>query len=668
MSWPFGLASRATSKIRESTAATRTASASPQASLIRHTLLLLLLATVAGEASPSSLDRPPSLYEQRMAYKNAIAQLRAGRTTAFRQLKAELATYPLHGYLEYHQLRHQLSQVTAMQINQFREHQSNLPVADIVYRRWLKRLGERRAWSDFLEHFEPTDDVELQCYRLRALYGVGRREEAFAGVGELWTVARSQPKACDPLFDVWIDAGNLTESAVWQRLQLALRKNQRQLARYLLRFFTEPRKTWAQALYNVHVNPALITRTDRYTTDNELSRAVIAHGLRRLAPRDADAAREAWHDYHTSHAFRDDEVASLEAAISLGEAKAGEFPDPRPQVLDDHTTEAIALAAVQRENWSEAYYWIERLPGSILHTNRWQYWLARALASTHLGSERAQLTYRALARQRDYYGFLAAERLGTEPQLNQSIHHPNLVQANQLRRIPAVNRALELYAVGDLVNARREWNALLGQLEPDEQELAAYLTMQMGWTSQGIRIANKAGLRDHLDLRFPLVYTELFQRISHETTVPHSFLIAIARQESAFNPRAHSSADARGLMQLLGGTAELTARRSGLPVPSNSDLYNPDVNVEIAGHHLAQLMMRYGDQRPLAAAAYNAGGGRVDRWLESASGIATDVWIETIPFSETRNYVKNVLAFAQVYGHLLNQPTPMLHVHEAAVR
>jgi soluble lytic murein transglycosylase len=164
-----------------------------------------------------------------------------------------------------------------------------------------------------------------------------------------------------------------------------------------------------------------------------------------------------------------------------------------------------------------------------------------------------------------------------------------------------------------------------------------------------------------------LVYPEVFRRISAITTVPHSFLIAIARQESAFDPQARSSANARGLMQLLPSTATAAAKRSGLRTPSVADLYNPVTNVEISGHHLARLMTRYGGIRPLVAAAYNAGQNRVDGWIKDASGTPVDIWIETIPFRETRNYVKNVLAFDQVYGQLLGNPTPMLQVHEATV-
>lgn len=144
-------------------------------------------------------------------------------------------------------------------------------------------------------------------------------------------------------------------------------------------------------------------------------------------------------------------------------------------------------------------------------------------------------------------------------------------------------------------------------------------------------------------------------------------MLAVARQESLFDPRARSPANARGLMQLIHPTAERVARRVGINEPSTTDLYQPALNIELAGHYLASLMDRYDQRRPLAAAAYNAGEHRVDRWIRDASGLWMDVWIETIPFRETRNYVKNVLAFAQVYGHRRGSPRPMLEAHETRV-
>lgn len=607
------------------------------------------------------------LYQQRRAYQSAISHLRAGRSKAFRRAKAALQDYALYPYLEYHELQSRLSTAKASEVVQFHALNEDLPVAQILYWRWLKRLGKRRDWHRLLSHYQTSSDTELRCYHMRALYGTGKRTEAFAEVAELWTAAKSQPKPCDPLFEAWINGGNLTESMVWKRLLLVLDANQRQLARYLQRFFKGAYKPWAQSLYNVHVNPSLIIRTNRYTTDNNLSRQVIGHGLRRLATKDPTTAEKTWHSYRTSHDFSASERTTLDNAMVIALARQGTFPSDRPADVDPSLAQGVAQTAVAQRNWPEAYFWIEQLADDELRSNRWQYWFARALATTHLGSERAHLAYRALAEQRDYYGFLAAERIGSETRLNHSTHTLDAVQVNQLRRIPGVNRAVELYAVGDLINARREWNRLIPRLNPADQTHAGYLALQMGWVSQGIRIANEAKLFDHLELRFPVVYQEVFQRTSAITTVPHSFLIAIARQESAFDPRARSHANARGLMQLLHSTANNVARRSKLPLPSVADLYNPAINVEISGHHLAALMSRYGNRRPLVAAAYNAGQSRVDRWIKNRGGTPMDIWIETIPYRETRNYVKNVLAFSQVYGQLLNNPVPMLHVHEATI-
>ena len=411
-----------------------------------------MLAAVCGALTVSAQDvcaaKPVqnNLYQQRATYMSAISHLRAGRSSSFRRAKSRLTDYALYPYLQYHDLQSRLSSANAGEVLDFRNAHSDLPVAEFMYWRWLKRLGQRRDWRRFLSYYETTNDTELRCYRMRALYGSGRRDEAFAGVAELWTAAKSQPKACDPLFKVWIDGDNLTEPMVWERLQLVLDANQRQLARYLQRFFKGPFKPWAQSLYNVHVKPTLVTRTSRYATDTDLSRQVVGHGLRRLATTNPSAAQEAWQSYRTSHEFSGPERRALDQTILIALARDGVFPTSRPAEVDAGLAQGIAEAAVQQRNWPEAYYWIERLPAEELRSNRWQYWFARAMATTHLGSERARLAYRALAEKRDYYGFLAAERLGSEAQLNQSAPTFNAVQVNQLRRIPGVNRAVELYA------------------------------------------------------------------------------------------------------------------------------------------------------------------------------------------------------------------------------
>ena len=241
-------------------------------------------------------------------------------------------------------------------------------------------------------------------------------------------------------------------------------------------------------------------------------------------------------------------------------------------------------------------------------------------------------------------------------------------QLNQLRRNPHIERALELFAVGEEINGRREWYRALDGLETEQQLAAAELAASHGLVPLGIRTANIAEARDHLALRFPLVYEPQFKRASLRTTLPTPLLFAIARQESALQPDARSSANARGLMQLLPSTAQLAAKRAVLPIPATRDLYDPATNIALGSFHLAWLIKRFDGQTPLAIAAYNAGEHRVDRWIKEAQGMPMDLWIERIPFRETRNYVKNVLAFRHVYAHKLEQLMPILATHEQTVR
>ena len=632
----------------------------------RNALKLTFMLCFAANAAALDADGS-NPYEQRAQYRAALDHLTAGRSSAFRKAQKQLADYPLAPYLDYYRLQTRLSSVTDREMRTFRERHQDLPVSDIMFRRWLKRLGSRREWSRYLDNYAPTDNAELQCYYLRALIAKGRAEEAYEVTPALWTVARSQPKACDPLFDQWIAADRLTEGLVWQRLQLALAKNQRQLARYLLRFFKGPLKTWANELYNVHVTPSQILEYGKFSADDPYQRTVIAHGVKRLARKEAKDARRAWERYQTRQKFDEAEASAVEEAVTLAEAREGRFPSQAPASTSGKFLEGMAGAAVDSEDWPEALAWIERLPTKAFNSNRWQYWLGRTLSQTYLNSERARLTYRALATERDYYGFLAAEQIGYAMQLNKAPPRQHRESSASIAGRPAVRRAMELYAVGDKVNARREWFKLLPTLEPEDQLEAAYLTQAVGWTSESIRMINGAKLWDHLDVRFPMAYPNLYRRVSYVTTVPEPFLLAISRQESLFDPRARSSANARGLMQLLHSTAVLVAKRVGTTSPTTTDLYDPTINIELGGHHMARLLDRYGNRRPLAAAAYNAGEHRVDRWISKASGQPMDVWIESIPFRETRKYVKNVLFFAQVYSQLQGEKPPMLAVGEANV-
>jgi soluble lytic murein transglycosylase len=242
----------------------------------------------------------------------------------------------------------------------------------------------------------------------------------------------------------------------------------------------------------------------------------------------------------------------------------------------------------------------------------------------------------------------------------------------KLLQIPGIARAVELFAVGDNLNGRREWYQQLERQDKETQHAMAYLAQRLGRLFLTIQTANGAQARDDLALRFPAAYGPSFDDVALRHSIDSSLLRAITRQESAFQVKAKSSAGALGLMQVMPATAKLAMRRGNLARHLGAgsgqviehDLVIPERNIEIGSYHLGWLLKRYDNLRPLAIAAYNAGESRVDRWLRRSPSVPIDVWIETIPFRETRNYVQNVLAFQVVYQGLEQRPAPILQDNE----
>lgn len=633
-------------------------------------LWLLALAATIATAATASDDR----FTLRNTYLDAREALSQGRTATYAALAKQLDDYPLRPYLDYYRLRARLSSASTNQVLEFyRANGNDLPVAKLLYNRWLRLLGQRRQWQTLKAHYEPTSSATVQCYHLRALYGTGEKDLALERTTNLWLQPKSQPKACDPLFAVWRNSKFFTEEVAWQRLHGAIDANERTLARYLTRFFSGSNKRAAEAYYRVHVAPSSVAQSKRHSPETAKMRAVIEHGLRRLAGRDAERAAQAWRDYKRSGQFSDQASSRIDQLIAAGLAEENTFPGPaeRVSITNPAVLEDIATAAIHTGNWAEAQYWIARLPADVQAKSQWRYWLARALMTQPELRDSAQAVAREklteLAAQRHYYGFMAARLLGVPGSMNIERTPLNGAQLTQLRRHPNIARAVELFALGDDLNGRREWYRALDTLEPAKQLTAAELAYNLGLTALAIRSANIAEARNHLHLRFPVAHEPAFRRASLRSTLPVPLLMAIARQESAMEPNARSSANARGLMQLLPTTAELVARRAGMSKPSVDDLHDPGTNIALGSYHLAWLVDRFDGQVPLAVAAYNAGEHRVDRWLKESDGLPMDQWIETIPFTETRNYVKNVLAFRHVYAHKLATPTPMLGNDEQVV-
>ena len=602
------------------------------------------------------------IYQLRTEYKRAISAIETGHSGNFRSALSALADYPLHPYLVYFDARRRVSRMSESDATALKARLSDTHLGGRLFEAWLIAQARRGRWQTYRDHYEPMERADGRCFYARSLYRTGDRAAALRLVPELWIVGVSQPKECDPLFAVWMARGELTDDMVWERLLLALAENERTLARYLLGRFSGARASAARALYDGHVRPNNVRRSSRFPNTPHGAQA-LGHALARYARENPVDAAKQWRTLQNrsipdaTRTFIDER---LTAALARAGEAFGEFTDAPGSAAFNRD---MALASVIHQRWSQAVRWIEALDEAERDTRQWRYWLGSALLGLDADSPRGEAILREVANHRSYYGFLAAQKLGVEPSLNARTPAPASRPDH-----PAIERMLELYAVGDLVHARREWNWMFDRFSTPDQSALIDLAAGIGWIEQAIYGANRPELIDLVTLRFPTPYLHLYRRLAFQTDLPLPLLLAVTRKESAFNPRAVSPSGAVGLMQLMPPTARYTATKARLEQPSQRDLFDPVANIELGAHHLADLMDRYDGHRVLVAGAYNAGPSRVAGWRKERRELPTDAWIEAIPISETRDYVQAVLAFDLVYAHLLGEPvSSLLKPHEERV-
>lgn len=602
---------------------------------------------------------------QRDVYQQAKDALKSGRTAEFQQLKNSLTDYPLYPYLLYNEALKKMSSLNPEHAMKLRAQLEGSVLADEFFQRWLDTQAHRKRWQVYVDYFEPTTDAERHCKYLRALFRLGFQDDALAQVPKLWTVGVSQPKECDPIFDVWINRGHLTSEISWNRLQLAVEERSTLLARYLLRFFPRAEQSTARLLYDVYRRPSIARNISRFP-DDARGRYIWSYGLRRYARDEASKALDLWQTHKDEFQFNSQLANSTENELAFWAAREGVvLPEVNPSYSYE-TIERIADTAIAQQNWQVAYEWLDSVEETERYRFKWRYWFAKS--SQLNGHDDAQELFEELALERTYYGFLAASEIDVPISINAVDPIELEEQSTNFLSDVRIMRIFELYALGEDDNAEEEWSWLLPKLEDEEAKLwIPYKIGQLGHPNHAIQAAFRADAFDLVHTRFPVLYVKEFERHAEKTNIDLTVLLALTRQESAFNPKAISPVGARGLMQLMPATARRTARNIRVPQPSLVGLLYAPTNIQIGSYHFRELLDEFDEHKVLAYAAYNAGSHRVHQWIKDARGMDTLAWIETIPFYETRNYVKNVLAFQQVYAHLLDSPTPILAGHEKKI-
>ncbi|WP_049623643.1 lytic transglycosylase domain-containing protein, partial [Frateuria defendens] len=312
-----------------------------------------------------------------------------------------------------------------------------------------------------------------------------------------------------------------------------------------------------------------------------------------------------------------------------------------------------ARVALARQDWPQVLAAIAAMPAEQQDDGEWRYFRARALEADGRADE-ARALYANLAREASYFGFLAADRLGRDYAICPLDYAGDPAREQALLARPGLERAFELFAVDLPRQARREWAQALQDADPATLQLAAELAYRRGWYDRAVFTYTSGEALRYYAQRFPLASQDGVVPEARQAGVDPSWAYAILRAESAWVSDARSGADARGLMQLLPGTAALVARRNGLDWNGGDSLYDPQVNVKLGTRYLAQLAERFGGAPWLASAAYNAGPNKVDEWLAARGSLPPDLFVASIPYKETREYVARVMAFSVIYDWRLS--------------
>jgi soluble lytic murein transglycosylase len=604
----------------------------------------LLLASAVSAAEPTDA--------QRAAFKQAYIAAQQGGD-GWRSLAQGLQDYPLYPYLEAAALTHDIKQVDRARVEDYLKRNPGLIPASDLRRDFLLELARRQDWDNYLALYQPGINDTLTCYSLQAQLSKGAQLDFDRDIATLWAKPKL-PSACDPVLNAAHDQGLLTTERLWSRIDRAADANQPGTISAIADWLPPADIDAAQRIAMALRDPAAAVTAAAQWPDTPRYRQAAMLGLERLARKQSIAADVGWQKLQSHFTFSPDQRDRVLYAIALFHATdfdasaIARLTALPASVQTDISREWRVRAALALQDWNAVLAAIDAMPPTQQQDGEWRWFRARALSELGRGAE-AQRILASLAQEPTFFGFLAADRLDVpyaicQAQLGGGSQREQALLANR-----GLLRAFELFAVDLPRLARREWDQAMNGADVETLKLAVDLAYRRGWYDRAVFAFNSSDLLRYYEQRFPLASQDGLVRQADEAGIDPSWAYAILRAESAWMPDAHSGADARGLMQLLPSTAALVAKRNGLDWGGGDSLYDPTTNIALGTRYLAQMAGRFNGAPWLASAAYNAGPGKVDQWLEARGSLAPDLFVATIPYKETREYVTRVMAFSVIY-------------------
>jgi soluble lytic murein transglycosylase len=619
---------------------------------------LLLIAAIGSCAVSVARESPDEFSKVREQFVEAYARV---NSAAPEPDSDALRAYPLYPYLEAARLRRDLLAAVAPDqpvdaaAAAFLTQHGREPVTRDVRSAWLNSLAARRQWATFVQQYrEPGADDELRCQYLIARIELNQLEGLPADISKQWLTPQSV-QACEVPFTWLRTQGGMSVALIEQRVKLALDKGNTGFAKQIIAYLPKERATpylqWAALIDNPRSIDTLIA-DPQLAVDPEVQLAT----WKRLTRVDRDGAF-ARYDRLVAARQLDEAKASpyaLALALSLAWERRPEALDyfklVRSSDFDDNAREWQIRSALWIKDWALVSKLIAALPGSQRETARWRYWSARA-AEHSQDPQLARRLYESVIIDDNYYAAMASARLERHvvPHLQQVA--VDKAQLRDIEQLPGLIRARELFWSNLRPYAQIEWMVGYESLSEPARAQAIHLARNWGWYDQAVTVASQQRLFNDYELLYPQPYDREVKSAATLTQLPEELIYGVLRQESLYRPDAISSAGARGLLQLLPETARRTAQQWKRTKPTPDQLLDPAVNVPLGAAQLRMLMDQFGGQTVVALAGYNAGPSAARRWLPNES-IDSDIWIENIPYNETRAYVQRILWHSVVFGWL----------------
>ena len=604
----------------------------------------------------------PDYSQQRQLYKLAEKAYNNGDTKQFRRLASSLQDYPLYPYLLYKDFNRQLKRsswtLSQSQIEAFLHTYNDTVVGDWFRSKLISHYHKHHDWQSVINTYRSGYGIAAECKYLESQLRTKQQAQAYPRIESLWLSAESRPEGCDRLFDLWAADGLKTPELVWQRFMLAIKQGNRRLARYLVRSLSVYDQSFAKQWLKAHKKPQNIQLAQLLKLQHPDQSALLVHWLKRLSSRDIDQTIQHYYQLN-DYPFTEQQRGDITRRIGLKLARshladAGIWLDRVPQThINQQVREWCIRTAIRQGDWTRVLEGIAKLNTDDQSRHRWQYWWA--YANEELGRQNdAMGIYQYLSSKRSYYGFLAADRLDRPYDFQDRPIEPDMATLDFILRQKETLRAREFYLMDNLLPARREWQRMLKRLDTTQKLAASKLAQLWGWHDRAIVTMGQTRYRDDIVLRFPLHHEQKVHNWSSRHNIDPAWTYAIIRRESAFISDARSAVGALGLMQLMPNTARHVARKLKIRYKGYKSLLASNLNIRLGTSYLERMLDKL-DQQVLATAAYNAGPHRVEAWLPESHDMDAMRWIETIPFTETREYVSNVLAYMVIYEHRMKR-------------